>query len=111
MVKNIEVLIENGCNDNFIKIIKKYNNLSTSIDDLEKFIYEIEAYKLDEKIHPFEEDILETANKIYLSLKSEVLMSNDTSTEDAIRRNEIDYNGDTFTADGYELNTDDGRRY
>ncbi len=35
----------------------------------------------------------------------------DTSSEEAIRNGEFQYNGDSFTTYGYDFDTDDGRRY
>jgi MoaA/NifB/PqqE/SkfB family radical SAM enzyme len=109
MIENIEKLIDNGCSRRFIEIVKKFNISTINIDDLEEFIDELEQYQLDEKVCLFEQDVLEKAKKMH-SL-SEQLVLDDASTENAIKRAEIDYNGDTFTADGYEFNTDDGRRY
>lgn len=111
MVNDIETLLENGCSDKFIFLLKKYNNPTTLLKNLDKFIQDIEEYKRKEKLLPTEENILEEAKKIYSDMNSEPIILKDDSTEDAIRRIETDYTGDTFTADGYEYNTDDGCRY
>jgi len=113
MVKDVQILKVHGCSDLFISIVEKYMNLSSDLEQLESFVDELERYKAGESIHPFEQDVLDLARE---RLAEPLILpvsrvGNDDSTEAAIRRNEMDYNGDVFETMGYEMFTVDGRRY
>ncbi len=112
MFDGIELLAEEGCSDKFVQIIKKYDNLKTSEKDLRKFIQDIEEYKKNTNIASLEQDIFNEAKKIYENIYIDSTKPESIAGDvDVIGIIEKDYNGDTFTADGYEFNTDDNRRY
>lgn len=109
----VKDLISNSSNE-FVSIIEKYNKvyvtksvevMLANITTLDSFINEIKELKT---INAIENEILNLAKDMTCSKPK---VGNDTSSEDSIRREEFNYNGDSFTADGYELNTEDGRRY
>ena len=112
MIEDVKQLKSQGCSDAFITIVEKYAASSATMDDMGAFISELEKYKAEEDIHPFEQDVLDLAVEKYrLEYSTARQVRNDDSTEAAIRRNEMDYNGDMFETMGYEMYTDDGRRY
>ena len=113
MIEDVKLLKSQGCSDDFIVIVNKYTNLPTGLEDLELFVNELELYKAGEAIHPFEQNVLDLAKEKLVSLLASSVsrLGNDDSTEAVIRRNEMDYNGDVFETMGYEMYTDDGRRY
>ncbi|MCK5293318.1 MAG: hypothetical protein KAJ49_01605 [Arcobacteraceae bacterium] len=104
----------NNSSDEFTSIIENYNKvyvtksievMLANITTLDSFINEIEELKT---INLIENKILNLAKEMTCSKPK---VGNDTNSEDAIRREEFNYNGDSFTTDGYALETDDGRRY
>ena len=109
-----KLMKDNGCSDEFIEIIYKYQaKENVNLSELERFINELETYKADEAIPPFEQDVLDQAKEKYMFYisTSNSMLPNDDSTEMAIRRSEINYNGDVFDTMGFAMYTDDGRRY
>jgi hypothetical protein len=112
---NAKMLKAQGCSDEFIVIVEKNINTFNNLNQLENYINELEEYKSGKVIHPFEQDILDHAKRRRSILKDDeteiVKVGIDDSTEEAIRKNEFDYNGDVFETMGYEMFTDDGQRY
>ena len=104
MIKDVKLLKTQGCSDDFIAIVNKYTNLPTGLEDLESFVNELELYRAGETIHPFEQNVLDLSKeKLVVLLASPIArLRNDDSTEAAIRRNEMDYNGDVFETMGYK---------
>ncbi len=100
MLKDLGYLKAQGCSSQFIEIVKKYNRSNTSLIDMEKFIEELEEYKAEEMLPAFEDQLIDTAKKMFASMHSSPVIRDDDSTESAIRRNEMDYNGDVFTSMG-----------
>lgn len=103
MLEDIKELKEKGCSKEFISIVEKYTESDALLMDIDKFIQEIVDYKSDEEIHPFEEDLLDAAIKMSMTLDNRPLIVSDDSTEVAIRKIEMDYNGDALSTGGYAL--------
>jgi hypothetical protein len=112
---NTKMLKAQGCSNEFIAIVEKNTNTFNNLSQLENYINQLEEYKSGKIIHPFEQDILDHVTRrksILLDDETDIIkVGIDDSTEEAIRKNEFDYNGDVFETMGYEMFTDDGQRY
>jgi len=97
---------ENGCSENFLQILIDRINIKNE-KDVKLFIKKIEEYEKNNILSSFEEEII-------VMIKREFYMEPFLGSEDLdnnIRISEYQYNGDSFTSNGYEFYTDDGRRY
>jgi len=112
MLKDLDLFKKAGCSDAFLQIVEKYTNESMDIETTDRLIVELESYKAGEELCSLEQDVLDSVKERFVSMVSTPNgVFNDDSTEAAIRRTEMDYNGDVFTTMGYELRTEDGERY
>ena len=95
---------ENGCSESFIQLLKNRVNISSE-KHLKDFINELERYEKNNSLFPFEEEIITLIKKEFYIL--DFVGSEDLDKN--IRRSEYQYNGDTFTANGYEFSEEDKR--
>lgn len=111
----------NKSSEEFIEIIDKYNEvyvtksvevMLANIDELKEFIREIKSLK---SLNKDEQKLLELAESMDFDNEKdepldeeEIEESNDKSTEEAIRRNEYDYDGEPVENDVFESLDEEG---
>lgn len=111
----------NKSSEEFIEIIDKYNEvyvtksvevMLANIDELKEFIREIKSLK---SLNKDEQKLLELAESMDFDNEKdepldeeEIEESNDKSTEEAIRRNEYDYDGEPVESDVFESLDEEG---